>query len=99
MPNSPACVNKSQLDADADGYGNICDSDVNNSGSTTATDYSILRSVIGKLYNFSANAAKSDMNGSGSVTAADYSILRARIGVATGPSGLACAGTIPCPPQ
>lgn len=98
VANSPGLL-RAQLDADGDGYGNICDSDVNNSGSTTATDYSILRSVIGKLYNFSSNAARSDMNGSGSVTAADYSILRARIGVPTGPSGLACAGTIPCPPQ
>lgn len=100
VPNSQGLL-KAQLDSDADGYGNACDADVNNSGSTTATDYSILRSVIGKTYNFSFNAAKSDLNASGSVTATDYSILRSKIGVvpSVGPSGLACAGTIPCPPQ
>jgi Dockerin type I domain/Thrombospondin type 3 repeat len=98
VPNSQGLV-KAQLDSDADGYGNACDADVNNSGSVTATDYSILRSVIGKAYNFSFNAAKSDLNASGSVTATDYSILRSRIGSTPGPSGLACAGTIPCPPQ
>lgn len=96
VPNSSPVVNKAQLDSDSDGYGNACDADLNNSGGTTATDYSILRSVIGKLYNFSTNAAKSDLNASGSVTATDYSILRSRIGTAPGPSGLACAGTVPC---
>ncbi|MEQ1800805.1 MAG: dockerin type I repeat-containing protein [Gammaproteobacteria bacterium] len=96
VPNSAPVVNKSQLDSDSDGYGNACDADVNNSGGTTASDYAILRSVIGKIYSFSANAAKSDINASGSVTAADYAILRSRIGTPPGPSGLACAGTIPC---
>ena len=54
----------SQLDADGDGYGNICDADLNNSGT---------------------------------VTTADFAILRARLNTAPGPSGLVCAGTVPCP--
>ncbi len=46
MPNTRGLL-RAQLDADADGYGNACDADVNNSGGTTASDYAILRSRIG----------------------------------------------------
>lgn len=88
---------KYQLDSDHDGYGNACDADLNNSGSVTATDYSILRSVLGELASYSPFSAAADMNGSGTVTAADYSMLRSRIGTPPGPSGLACAGSVPCP--
>jgi hypothetical protein len=37
------------------------------------------------------------MNGSGTVTTADFGLLRARLGTVPGPSGLTCAGTVPCP--
>ncbi|MEQ1803486.1 MAG: thrombospondin type 3 repeat-containing protein [Gammaproteobacteria bacterium] len=98
VPNSGAPgVPKYQLDSDSDGYGNACDADINNSGGTTSTDFAILRSVIGQVYSFSLNAARSDMNGSGSVTSSDFAMLRSRIGSAPGPSGLACAGSVPCP--
>lgn len=97
VPGTSPPVPRYQLDSDGDGYGNACDADVNNSGGTTATDYAILRSVIGKAYSFSENAANSDLNGSGSVTASDYAIMRGQIGLPPGPSGLECAGTVPCP--
>ncbi|MEQ1801025.1 MAG: dockerin type I domain-containing protein [Gammaproteobacteria bacterium] len=97
---SDNCVlmaNPTQLDSNADGYGNICDADLNSSGSVTAADYAILRSVLNLAAASSQTAAGADFNGSGTVTAADYAILRSKIGTAPGPSGLACAGTIPCP--
>lgn len=97
VPGTSPPVPRYQLDSDGDGYGNACDADVNNSGSTTASDYAILRSVIGKAYSFSEHAANSDLNGSGTVTASDYAILRGRIGLPPGPSGLECAGNVPCP--
>jgi hypothetical protein len=92
---------KSQLDSDADGFGNRCDGDVNNTGplsSVNTTDYSIFRSAINQAYTSGSNAARSDLDASGTVDTTDYSIFRTLINRVPGPSGLACAGTIPCPP-
>ena len=89
--------NPTQLDANGDGYGNICDADLNNSGLVTTADFGILRSVLNQSASASPTAAAADLNGSGTVTTADFGILRARLNTAPGPSGLACAGTIPCP--
>lgn len=88
VDNCSAVANATQRDANGDGYGNICDADLNNSGGVTATDYAILRSVIGQSATSSATAAAADLNGSGSVTATDYAILRSKIGSSPGPSGL-----------
>ena len=95
--NCTLVANPTQLDANADGYGNICDADINNSGTVTSADFGLLRSVLGQAAGASATAAASDMNGSGTVTSSDFGLLRARLGTPVGPSGLACAGTIPCP--
>lgn len=89
VDNCSLAANSTQPDANGDGYGNICDADLNNSGGVTATDYAILRSVIGQSATASATAAAADLNSSGSVTATDYAILRSKIGSPPGPSGLA----------
>jgi hypothetical protein len=80
--------NPDQLDADGDGYGNACDADLNNSGTVTAADFAILRSLLGQSATASPAAAAADLNGSGTVTAADFAILRGALGTNPGPSGL-----------
>ncbi len=97
IDNCRLTANPLQQDANLDGFGNICDADINNSGTVTTADFGVLRSVLGQSASFSPTAAAADMNGSGTVTTADFGLLRARLGTAPGPSGLACAGTIPCP--
>jgi len=85
VPNGPLIPDAggaSQRDANGDGYGNICDPDLNNTGLVTATDYIILRNALN-----TANAV-ADLNGSGLVTSADYIILRNMLNRPPGPSGL-----------
>ena len=86
--NCTLVTNPTQLDADSDGYGNICDADINNSGTVTTADFGMLRSVLGLAAASGATAAAADMNGSGTVTTADFGLLRARLGTVPGPSGL-----------
>ena len=64
VPNSGGLL-KAQLDADGDGYGNFCDADINNSGKDTTADYTRLRNVLNRPYDFNADSAAADMNGSG----------------------------------
>ena len=77
-----------QLDSDHDGYGNLCDADLNNSGLVTTADFAMLRSVLNELASYNALSAAADMNGSGTVTATDFAMLRARLNTRPGPSGL-----------
>ncbi len=87
--NCTVVVNADQLDADGDGYGNICDGDLNNSGFVNTADFGLLRSVIGQAASSGPLAAAADLNGSGTVTTADFGLLRAALGTAPGPSGVA----------
>jgi hypothetical protein len=81
-------ANADQLDSDGDGYGNACDADLNNSGTVTAADLALFRSVLGQSASASPLATAADFNGSGLVTAADFAILRSALGKNPGPSGL-----------
>ncbi len=81
-------ANGDQLDADGDGYGNLCDADLNNSGFVTTADFGVMLSVLGQSATSSTVAAAADLNGSGTVTSTDFGLLRSRLNTAPGPSGL-----------
>ncbi|MFK7888799.1 MAG: thrombospondin type 3 repeat-containing protein, partial [Gammaproteobacteria bacterium] len=77
--------NLDQTDADADGYGNACDADLNNDCIVNVVDLGILRSV------FFTDDAVADLNSDGVVNVVDLGILRAQFFAAPGPSALSTA--------
>ena len=81
VDNCAQAANADQYDADGDGYGNMCDADLNNSGLVTTADYTMLRNRL------NTSDPVADLNHSGRVTTADYTILRNRLDTRPGPSG------------
>ena len=93
VPNGPAQPNP-QCDTDQDGYGNVCDADVNNDGGIGNPDYAPIGAYFGQPR---AAFPGADVNCDGGIGNPDYAPIGAGFGGAPGPSGLSCAGTIPCP--
>ncbi len=82
-PLIPDAGGNSQLDADGDGYGNICDADFDNSGFVNFADLGAFRTAFG------SSDPVADMDGSGFVNFADLGLFRNAFGAAPGPSGVA----------
>ncbi len=86
----------SQLDSDADGFGNACDSDLNNDGFTGIPDvvqvFACLWSVRGDPGPADdPECRESDLNGNGLVEYSDLGVAWRRLLQPPGPSGLGCA--------
>lgn len=81
-----------QIDANLDGYGNICDADYNNDGTINGGDFG---AFVGAFNTLNATV---DLNGDGVVNGGDFAGFVGMFNTPVGPSGLACAGTIPCTP-
>jgi hypothetical protein len=90
-------ANPTQLDTNRDGYGNACDADYDDDGSVGASDFVALRQAYGSSVGDPGYDPDLDANGDGAIGSAEFVLLRSAFGYPPGPSGLACAGTIPCP--
>jgi len=86
-------ANPVQTDSDHDGYGNICDADINNDGAVGLDDAGLVLDVV----NTNSNPA-ADLNGDGGVGLDDVGLALDRANTLPGPSGYSCAGTVPCGP-
>ena len=98
VPNGPLLATQGcndQEDGDQDGYGNPCDTDFNNDGATGMDDVS---AVFDALRTISSDPTF-DTNCDGAPGGDDLSkaLSDVRDGIPLGPSGLACAGSVPCP--
>jgi len=86
-------------DTDQDGYGNPCDADFNQDGVVTSADFGMF---FLPAFKSGINAHGEDMNCDGTITSADFGMFflpkfkGALGGGIPGPSGLGCAGQIPC---
>ena len=85
----------SQEDGDSDGYGNPCDTDTNNDGGTGLDDVGFVFDAVvagssDPNYDFNCDGGA----GLDDVGRAFDDVVS---GAPPGPSGLACAGTVPCP--
>ncbi|MEM9388306.1 MAG: hypothetical protein AAGA68_24860 [Pseudomonadota bacterium] len=79
--NCTTTMNPNQRDSNGDGYGNVCDADLDDSGRVTVAD---LRLLVERLFTADADA---DLNGDGTVTVADFTLAREQLFQVPGPSG------------
>jgi hypothetical protein len=89
--------NADQRDTNLDGYGNICDPDFTNDGVVGGPDYGVLSAAYGSSSGEPAYSADVDTDGDGVIGGPDYGVLSIFYGQPPGPSGLSCAGSVPCP--
>ena len=89
LDNCTSATNADQLDTDLDGYGNLCDGDLNDDGSTDTLDLSLYkhahRTSVGDA-NYDVDA---DFNGDGVINTLDLSIYKGLHRQDPGPS---CCG-------
>jgi hypothetical protein len=86
-------ANPQQLDPDLDGYGNRCDGDFDQDGDTDQDD--------GDFFSFNCTVSTGplvcDLDENGVIgNSGDFGNFAALFGAPPGPSGLPCAGTVPC---
>ncbi len=84
------CLNvaNSQIDPDLDGYGNLCDADFDQDGDIDMADFDYFSGCTIPVCDLSENGIIGDLD--------DFGAFSSMFGGAPGPSGLACAGTVPC---
>lgn len=85
------CINRpnpSQLDTDNDGFGNACDSDYDNSTTTTGVDFGIFLSNFGGTSASPEYNPNTDCDGDGATTASDFACFLRGFGGYPGPSAI-----------
>jgi hypothetical protein len=81
IDNCTQVANTPQEDADGDGYGNLCDADLDNSGLVNLIDLQMFRQ------RFLTSDPAADLNSDGFVNLVDLQLLKARFLRPPGPKG------------
>lgn len=95
--NCLAVSSADQRDTDHDGYGNLCDADLDNNGTVNDADLVILLGAYATNMLDPAYDPNCDREGDGIIGKSEGDLFAAQRGGPPGPSGLSCAGSIPCP--
>jgi hypothetical protein len=96
--NCSARANPTQRDSNLDGYGDACDADYDGSGGVDVADVTFLLERIGLATGDPGFDPAADHDESGVIDDPDVYLLLTTYGQPPGPSGLPCAGTVPCNP-
>jgi hypothetical protein len=90
VDNCTEVPNANQRDTNADGYGNLCDSDLDNDHDVDAADLVLMKSV------FFTSDPDADLDGDGTVNFLDLGRMGGTFGALPGPT---CSGCLPNPPS
>ena len=98
LDNCLLVINPDQRDTNMDGYGNVCDYDYDNNGTVKAPDFVELALAFGARLTEASYREDLDVDANGEIGSLEFVGLSLGFNSPPGPSGLACAGTIPCGP-
>ena len=90
VDNCTEVPNANQRDTNADGYGNLCDSDLDNDHDVDAADLALMKSA------FFTSDPDADLDGDGAVNFLDLGRMGGTFGALPGPT---CPGCLPNPPS
>jgi hypothetical protein len=97
VDNCSQVANTAQADSNLDGYGNICDADYDNNYTVGLSDLGSLKLAWQCTTTMGCYDIDIDSEPNGTIGLSDLGVLKLYWQQAPGPSGLACAGTTPCP--